>query len=50
MIFILTRTRNLIEDIRQIEFLSLCSNLVSLTLEGNPICVKPNAETQPVIF
>lgn len=30
------------------EFLSLCSNLSSLTLEGNPICVKPNPETQPV--
>ena len=36
--------RNLIDDIKQIEFLNLCPNLENLTLYGNPICVKPCPE------
>ena len=35
---------NLIDDIKQIEFLNLCSNLKNLTLYANPICSKPSAE------
>ncbi|NXG16959.1 LRC56 protein, partial [Grallaria varia] len=36
---------NNIEDINQIQYLSLCSKLNHLTLEGNLICLKPNAES-----
>ncbi|XP_067937437.1 leucine-rich repeat-containing protein 56-like [Watersipora subatra] len=32
---------NNISDAYQIEFLSLCSNMKNLTLEGNPICLAP---------
>ena len=28
---------NLVDDIRQVEFLALCPSLTSLTLEGNPV-------------
>ena len=28
---------NLVDDLRQVEFLALCSSLTSLTLEGNPV-------------
>ena len=38
--------RNLIEDLKQVEFLSLCSNLETLTLYGNPICVKLNPDAR----
>jgi Leucine-rich repeat (LRR) protein len=31
---------NLIDDIKQIEFLGLCGNLKNLTVIGNPICDK----------
>lgn len=37
--------RNLIDDMKQVEFLNLCSKLENLTLYGNPICVKPNPDT-----
>jgi Leucine-rich repeat (LRR) protein len=36
--------RNLIDDIKQVEFLNLCTNLENLTLYGNPICAKPTPE------
>jgi hypothetical protein len=35
---------NLIDDLKQVEFLNLCSKLENLTLYGNPICVKPNTD------
>ena len=28
---------NLVDDLRQVEFLALCPNLNTLTLEGNPV-------------
>lgn len=42
--FIYFNLRNLIDDIKQIEFLNLCSNLKNLTLYGNPICSKQSLE------
>ena len=33
--------RNNVSDAHQIEFLSLCSSMKNLTLEGNPICLAP---------
>lgn len=33
---------NLIDDLSQVEFLTLCSSLKSLNLEGNPVCVVPH--------
>ncbi|NXL90552.1 LRC56 protein, partial [Alectura lathami] len=36
---------NNIEDINQMQYLGLCCRLSSLTLEGNLICLKPNAES-----
>ncbi|XP_007907534.1 leucine-rich repeat-containing protein 56 isoform X1 [Callorhinchus milii] len=35
---------NNIDDIMQIHYLALCSQLNTITLEGNPICLKPSAE------
>uniref|UniRef100_A0A8B9S6N2 Leucine rich repeat containing 56 n=2 Tax=Apteryx owenii TaxID=8824 RepID=A0A8B9S6N2_APTOW len=35
---------NNIEDINQMLYLGLCNKLSSLTVEGNLICLKPNAE------
>uniref|UniRef100_A0A7M5V0M3 Leucine-rich repeat-containing protein 56 n=2 Tax=Clytia hemisphaerica TaxID=252671 RepID=A0A7M5V0M3_9CNID len=37
---------NNIDDITQVEFLSLCSDLINLTMKGNPIEVKPTPESQ----
>ena len=31
---------NLIDDLQQVEFLTLCTKLANLTLYGNPICAK----------
>lgn len=31
---------NLVDDLRQVEFLALCPSLDSLTLEGNPVKTK----------
>ena len=39
---------NNINDIQQVEFLSLCGSLKNLTLEGNSICVTPNPEQTAV--
>lgn len=39
---------NNIEDINQMQYLGLCCKLRSLTLEGNLICLKPNAESAEV--
>ncbi|XP_068540573.1 leucine-rich repeat-containing protein 56 isoform X2 [Anas acuta] len=36
---------NNIEDINQMQYLGLCCKLRSLTVEGNLICLKPNAES-----
>ncbi|XP_032300916.1 leucine-rich repeat-containing protein 56 isoform X2 [Coturnix japonica] len=36
---------NNIEDINQMRYLGLCCKLRSLTVEGNLICLKPNAES-----
>ncbi|XP_012984561.1 leucine-rich repeat-containing protein 56 [Melopsittacus undulatus] len=36
---------NNIEDINQMHYLGLCCKLRHLTVEGNPICLKPNAES-----
>ncbi|XP_062475138.1 leucine-rich repeat-containing protein 56 isoform X1 [Pezoporus occidentalis] len=36
---------NNIEDINQMQYLGLCCKLSCLTVEGNPICLKPNAES-----
>ncbi|NXY81933.1 LRC56 protein, partial [Alcedo cyanopectus] len=36
---------NNIEDINQMHYLGLCSKLSHLTVEGNLICLKPNAES-----
>ncbi|KAM6322058.1 leucine-rich repeat-containing protein 56 [Podargus strigoides] len=36
---------NNIEDIDQMQYLGLCCKLSRLTLEGNLICLKPNAES-----
>lgn len=33
---------NLIDDLAQVEFLTLCSSLKSLNLEGNPVCLAPH--------
>ncbi|XP_010214271.1 PREDICTED: leucine-rich repeat-containing protein 56, partial [Tinamus guttatus] len=37
---------NNIEDINQMLYLGLCYKLSSLTVEGNLICLKPNAESE----
>ncbi|NXU30009.1 LRC56 protein, partial [Thalassarche chlororhynchos] len=36
---------NNIEDINQMQYLGLCCKLSRLTVEGNLICLKPNAES-----
>lgn len=40
--------RNDIEEISQTVYLAICTNLTSLTLEGNPICVQPNPDSEEV--
>ncbi|XP_063800871.1 leucine-rich repeat-containing protein 56 isoform X2 [Pseudophryne corroboree] len=35
---------NNIDHISELQYLALCSNLTSLTIEGNPICVQPSPE------
>lgn len=39
---------NNIEDINQMQYLRLCCKLSHLTVEGNLICLKPNAESEEV--
>ena len=39
-------SRNNIDDIAQVEFLSLCSKLRILTLQGNPVESAPHPETK----
>lgn len=39
---------NNIEDINQMQYLRLCCKLSHLTVEGNLICLKPNAESAEV--
>uniref|UniRef100_A0A3Q2QJY7 Leucine rich repeat containing 56 n=1 Tax=Fundulus heteroclitus TaxID=8078 RepID=A0A3Q2QJY7_FUNHE len=33
---------NLVDDLIQIQYLGLCPNLHTLSLEGNPVCARPN--------
>ncbi|KAM8940215.1 leucine-rich repeat-containing protein 56 [Pelodytes ibericus] len=35
---------NNLEHISELQYLALCMNLTTLTLEGNPICVRPSSE------
>ncbi|XP_075422897.1 leucine-rich repeat-containing protein 56 isoform X2 [Ascaphus truei] len=35
---------NNLEHVCQLQYLALCSNLTTLTLEGNPICARPSPE------
>ncbi|KAM9301753.1 leucine-rich repeat-containing protein 56 [Gastrophryne carolinensis] len=35
---------NNIDNISELQYLALCSNLTTLTIEGNPICVRPTPE------
>jgi len=39
---------NNIEDINQMQYLGLCCKLSRLTVKGNLICLKPNAESAEV--
>ncbi|KAK7098748.1 dynein axonemal assembly factor 1 homolog [Littorina saxatilis] len=41
---------NNIDDIGQVQYLSLCSNLKHLTLDGNPICVTPTVTAEEVNY
>jgi hypothetical protein len=41
--------RNLVDDIAQVEFLVLCPELKRLTLEGNPVCMKPRPDCSPQV-
>ena len=34
---------NCVDDIRQVQFLAFCPALESLTLAGNPVCVRPSS-------
>ena len=40
--------RNNVDDIGQIQYLSLCSKLQHLTLDGNPVCVTPTVDAEEV--
>uniref|UniRef100_A0A8C4V0L5 Leucine rich repeat containing 56 n=1 Tax=Falco tinnunculus TaxID=100819 RepID=A0A8C4V0L5_FALTI len=42
---VLDLEENNIEDINQMQYLGLCRKLSRLTVEGNLICLKPNAES-----
>lgn len=33
---------NDVDDLVQVQYLGLCGKLHTLTLEGNPVCVRPN--------
>ncbi|CAH2325318.1 leucine-rich repeat-containing 56 isoform X1 [Pelobates cultripes] len=39
---------NNLDHIRELQYLALCTNLTTLTLEGNPICVRPNLQVTDV--
>jgi hypothetical protein len=39
----------LVDDVAQVEFLVLCPELKRLTLEGNPVCMKPQPECSPQV-
>lgn len=39
---------NNVDDIMQVEFLSLCTNLLNLTMKGNPIENSPRSDTKKV--
>ena len=41
--------RNNVDDIMQVEFLSLCTNLLNLTMKGNPIENSPRSDTKKVV-
>ncbi|KAM5138652.1 leucine-rich repeat-containing protein 56 [Mantella aurantiaca] len=35
---------NNVDQISELQYLALCSNLTTLSIEGNPVCVRPNPE------
>ena len=39
---------NDVADLVQVQYLGLCSELRTLTLEGNPVCVCPHPNTSQV--
>ena len=41
---------NNVEEISQIQFLAMCTQLKKLTLESNPVCIKPSADSDLVCF
>ena len=41
-------SRNNLEDIVQVQYLAICNNLSSLTLDGNPLCVAPSPGEESV--
>lgn len=40
--------RNNVEDISQVQFLGMCTQLNRLTLESNPVCVTPSPDSEQV--
>ncbi|CAF0792087.1 unnamed protein product [Didymodactylos carnosus] len=43
---ILDLESNIVDDLRQVEFLALCPKLRSLSLEGNPVCSEPQPDLE----
>nr|DBA17288.1 TPA: hypothetical protein GDO54_002761 [Pyxicephalus adspersus] len=42
---------NNIDQIGELQYLALCSNLTTLTIEGNPVCIQPSPEdTMPADY
>lgn len=39
---------NDVDDLVQVQYLGLCSKLERLTLEGNPVCLRPNPTSTQV--
>lgn len=39
---------NNVYDLVQVQYLGLCSKLQRLTLEGNPVCLRPNPTSTQV--
>lgn len=39
---------NDVDDLVQVQYLGLCGNLEKLTLEGNPVCVRPHPTASEV--
>lgn len=42
---------NDVDDLVQVQYLELCGKLEALTLQGNPVCVRPHpSATQVMLF